>query len=93
MSIFQMSQEDCYYFKIYISCRIFGYLPSEIFSDSNEKERPKEREGFLRPISKKITLAKEKGKEDHGKREKKEGRRREKTNGCTLNFYILGYYR
>lgn len=81
-SIFQMSQENCYYFKI------FGYLPSEICSDSNEKESQK-RKGFLRPISQKITLAKEKGKEDR-KSEKKERRRREKSNGCTLNFYILG---
>ena len=35
-----MSQENCYYFKI------FGYLPSEICSDSNEKERQK-RKGFF----------------------------------------------
>lgn len=75
MSIFQMSQENCYYFKIYISGRIFGYLPSEIFSDSNEKERPKEK-GFFASNKQENHTSEGKGK--GRSRKEREERRKEK---------------
>ena len=46
--------------------------------------------GFLSPISSKITLTKEKQRRER-ESEEEERRRREKSNGCTLSFYI-GYF-
>ena len=62
-----MSQENCYYFKI------FGYLPSEICSDSNEKERQK-RKGFFASNKPENHTSEGKGK---GRQEERDERKKE----------------
>ena len=48
--------------------------------------KSRQKPGFLRPISSKITPTKEKER-TKSKSEEEERRRREKNNGCTLRFY------
>ena len=45
----------------------------------------------MRPISSKITLAKEKEKKKEGAKGKKGGEEKKKNKGCTLSFYN-GYF-
>ena len=68
-----------------ISSRFFEDEPDKICSDLSEKG-PKGR--FLRPISSKITLAKEKEKKKEGAKGKKGGEEKKKTR-VTLLVFIM----